>query len=88
MSGAAPPRRCPRDATDALQLPPVAADRLDAVLHAAGPRVLPALAVLCSAIGWLLARSCRVADRAVLLRGVAGAVEQAARLHDGATGQG
>lgn len=85
MSAAA---RVPRDATEALQLPAVPVERLDAVLHAAGPRLLPALAVLCSAIGWYLARSCAIADRPLLLRGLGGAIDQAARLHHDSEGRG
>lgn len=88
MSATATRGCAPRDATHALRLPAVPAERLDAVLRAAGPRLLPALAVLCSAIGWYLARSCRITDRPLLLRGLVGAIDQAAQLHGDGAGQG
>ena len=48
--------RPPRDAAEALRLPPVTEDQLDRVIHAAGTKPLQAIAVLVSALGWYLAR--------------------------------
>lgn len=71
-----------------LLLPPVEVDRLDTVLHAAGHRYASALAVLVSAIGWLIVHGGRRADRAVTLRGVQQQIARAVALHEIARGQG
>jgi hypothetical protein len=88
MSASAAPTRPPLDATEAIRLPAVPAEHLDQVLRAAGSSLYPALAVLVAAIGFLIARCFHSGARAVLLRGIPGAIALAVRLHDGVEGRG
>ena len=69
-------------------LPPAEAARVDAVIHAAGPSIFPALAALCSAIGFILARRCVPCARNVVLAAMAAEIQRAAALHDQPQGQG
>lgn len=71
-----------------LRLPAVPAERLDAVLRAAGSSPLLALAVLISAIGWILARTTDGRVRPVVLAGVNLGLVRAIRVHGPAEGQG
>lgn len=77
------------DGGETLTLPAVEAAHLDAVVNAAGPRLLPAIAVLVSALGWYLARGfARPADAARLARAVPPAVAAAVAFHAEARGHG
>lgn len=81
------PDRPPSPAA-ALRLPEVDAAHLDAVLRAAGTERLRALAVLCQAIGWIIARAGVPKARPVLQAGTTLAIVRAIGLHGDAAGQG
>lgn len=78
----------PDGETEALHLPAVPVEHLDAVITAAGTRVLPALAVLISALGWFLANGFRRGDGARVARALPAAVAQAVVLHGDSRGEG
>jgi hypothetical protein len=82
--------RPPRDPVEALGLPPPAAERVQALLAAAGVRENPhlALSLLVECLGWMISRLASNGARQVIARGLSGAVLQRARLHDDAEGQG
>lgn len=71
-----------------LMLPPVELDHLDRVLTSAGPRVPAAMAVLVSALGWLIVNGAKRGDWPLLVRGVARQLEQAVALHESSRGLG
>lgn len=72
----------------ALRLPHVPAQHLDAVIRAAGPNRLAALAVLASAIGWIIGRNGVPRARPALHEGVKLAIVRAVGLHGDVAGQG
>lgn len=76
------------DGAEALLLPEVPIERLDAVIAAAGSRTLPAIAVLVSALGWFLAQGFGARDAQRVARAVPAAVARATALHGEARGQG
>lgn len=71
-----------------LKLPPVPAEHLDAVLRAAGSAWLPAVAVLVSALGWIIARATTGRARPVVMEGVKLGLVRAVGLHGDARGEG
>ncbi|WP_235962039.1 hypothetical protein [Falsiroseomonas selenitidurans] len=78
----------PREPAEALRLPAVSAERLDAVLRAAGTNLLPALAVLICALGFLIARATAPKARKAVLAGVQIGLVRSIGLHGRAEGQG
>jgi hypothetical protein len=73
---------------EVIRLPPVELDRLDAVITAAGSKVLPALAVLISAIGWFCANGFRRGDGLRVASAMPAAIVQAVTLHAEHRGEG
>jgi hypothetical protein len=72
----------------ALRLPDVQAEHLDAVLRAAGTDRLRALAVLCHAIGWIIARTTTKPAQPAVHEGAKLAIARAISLQSDAWGQG
>ena len=70
----------PATLADALRLPAVSDAQRERVLLAAGPAVLPALAVLASAIAWHLARNVTPGATKAVRLGMATAILRAAGL--------
>lgn len=66
---------------ESIELPAVPLEHLDAVITAAGTKVLPALAVLISALGWFLANGFGRGDGLRVARALPGAILQATTLH-------
>jgi hypothetical protein len=72
----------------ALRLPEVDAAHLDAVPRAAGTDRLRALAVLCQAIGWIIARTTTKPAQPAVHEGAKLAIVRAIGLHGDPAGQG
>ena len=71
-----------------LRLPAVPIEPLDAVCTAAGTKVLPALAVLISALGWFLVNGFRRGDGVRVARIIPAALAHAIALHADPRGEG